>query len=204
MMEKIIIASSNAGKINEIRSILPEYEFLGLSDISFSEEIKEDGESFEQNALIKARVIHKACSCTVVADDSGLCTDALNGAPGVLSARFAGVHGDDKKNNEKLLELMSGVSAEKRTARFICAAAVVFSDGEEYTAEGRAEGYIAFEESGGNGFGYDPLFISRETGISFGEMNEEQKNMISHRKKAFAVLAEIIKNKLQEPDNEQP
>ena len=203
-MEKIIIASSNAGKINEIRNILPEFEFLGLSDIGFTEEIEEDGESFEQNALIKARVIHNACSCTVIADDSGLCVDALNGAPGVLSARFSGVHGDDRKNNEKLLECMSGTAAEKRTARFICAAAAVFSDGEEYTAEGRAEGFIAFEESGENGFGYDPLFISRETGISFAQMSEEQKNMISHRKKAFAALAKTIKNKLQEPGSEQP
>ena len=197
-MEEIIIASSNKGKIKEIKEILPEYIFLGLSDIGFKEEIEENGKSFEQNALIKARVIHSNTGKTVIADDSGLCVDFLDGAPGVLSARFAGVHGNDEANNEKLLGLMSGVENEHRTARFICAAAVIFRDGDEYTTIGVAEGSIAYEPKGDNGFGYDPIFISEQIGVSFAQMSEEQKNLISHRKKALDGLSEIIKKKLSE------
>ena len=197
-MDEIIIASANKGKIKEIREILPEFIFFGLSDIDFNDDIEEDGESFEQNALIKARVIHSVTGKTVIADDSGLCVDALDGAPGILSARFAGVHGDDKANNNKLLEMMSDVEKEKRMARFICAAAVVFHDGEECTTTGVAEGSIAYEPEGENGFGYDPIFICEQTGVSFAQMSDDQKNLISHRKKAFESLSKIIKNKFSE------
>ena len=190
--EKIILATSNTHKLKELRVILDGYHIISLKEINFTDEIIEDGSSFEENALIKARYIHKLTNQTVIADDSGLCVDYLKGAPGIYSARYAGQPTDDQANNEKLLKVLEGVPAEKRTAYFVSAAAVVFDNGEEFVCRGEVSGKIGFEPEGGNGFGYDPLFICDETGIRYAEMDAEDKNSISHRKRAFAKLKRII------------
>ncbi len=192
MQTKIILATSNAHKLQEVRVILEGYEIISLKEIDFTDEIVEDGNSFEENALIKARYIHNISGQTVIADDSGLCVDYLNGEPGIYSARYAGQPTDDQANNNKLLQALEGVSQEKRIAYFVSAAAVVFEDGQEFVCRGEVSGKIAFEPKGENGFGYDPLFICDETGIRYAEMNANDKNSISHRKRAFAKLKPII------------
>ena len=190
--EKIILATSNLHKLEEVRVILDHYEIMSLKDINFADEIIEDGNSFEENALIKARFIHNITNQTVIADDSGLCVDYLKGAPGIYSARYAGQPTDDQANNDKLLKAMQGVPQEQRTAYFVSAAAIVFENGQELVCRGEVSGKIGFEPIGENGFGYDPLFICDETGIRYAQMNVEDKNSISHRKRAFAKLKPII------------
>jgi XTP/dITP diphosphohydrolase len=185
-MKKIILATKNKNKLSEIRSILPQFEIVGLDEIFYTEEIEETGITFEENALLKAVKIHEDTGATVIADDSGLCVDALNGAPGVYSARYSGNHGDDSANNALLLQNLTGVS--DRAAKFVCAAAVCFEDGSAAVAVGEVFGKIGFEYEGENGFGYDPLFISDELGISFGLLTEEVKNRYSHRRRAFDKL----------------
>ena len=192
MQTKSILATSNAHKLQEVRVILEGYQIISLKEIDFTDEIVEDGSSFEENALIKARYIHNITNQTVIADDSGLCVDYLNGEPGIYSARYAGQPTDDQANNNKLLQALEGVSKEKRTAYFVSAAAVVFEDGQEFVCRGEVSGKIVFEPKGENGFGYDPLFICDETGIRYAEMNANDKNSISHRKRAFAKLKPII------------
>ena len=190
--EKIILATSNTHKLKELRVILDGYHIISLKEINFTDEIIEDGKSFEENALIKARYIHQLTNQTVIADDSGLCVDYIKGAPGIYSARYAGQPTDDQANNEKLLKVLEGVPTEKRTAYFVSAAAIIFDNGEEFVCRGEVSGKIGFEPKGGNGFGYDPLFICDETGIRYAEMDAEDKNSISHRKRAFAKLKRII------------
>lgn len=191
-MKRLIFATQNVHKLAELKRILPEYEILGLADIGYEGEIEEDGKSFAENALIKARVIHSFCGESVVSDDSGICVDALRGAPGIYSARFCGVHGDDAANNNLLLQMLKTVPDEERTAQFVSAAAVVFANGEEASAEGVVSGRIAYFPRGDNGFGYDPIFICDEGGKRYAEMSAEEKDLVSHRKRAFAKLAEII------------
>ena len=193
-MKKIILASDNGHKLEEIRRYFKEAEIpaeiIPLRDSGFSGEIVEDGETFEENALIKARTVALATGCAAIADDSGLEVDALHGAPGVYSARFAGVHGDDNANNAKLLQELDGVPDCKRTARFVSAICVYREDGASVSVRGTAEGLILTEKKGSGTFGYDPLFYYPPFGKTFAEMDGSEKNSISHRGNALALLME--------------
>lgn len=191
---KIFIATKNEHKKTEFSRILSPYGFTVVTENDLTsplEEVEETGTTFKENALVKANAGLKATGLITVADDSGLCVDALDGAPGVYSARYAGGHGDDEANNDKLLAELSGVPQEKRTARYIAAIACVFPDGRSFTVEGACEGHIATERHGNGGFGYDPLFIS-EIGC-FGLVSPEEKDRISHRGKALALFTEELK-----------
>ncbi len=189
---KVVIATNNKHKVEEIETALDfeGWEFLTLADCEPYPEPVEDADTFEGNALIKARAAHEATGLASLADDSGLAVDALDGAPGVYSARYCGVHGDDDANNAKLLAELEGVSDEKRTARFVCALAFVDEDGAETTAFGTIEGRIAHGLSGEGGFGYDPLFLPDEFGgaKTLAEVSQEEKNAISHRGNALRAL----------------
>jgi XTP/dITP diphosphohydrolase len=183
------VATKNEGKKKELLRILAPLGIDVISEKDLKEpldDVVEDGATFEENALIKARAACLATGLPSVADDSGLCVDALGGAPGIYTARFAGEPSDSAKNNEKLLKVMNGVPMEKRTARFVSAVACVFPDGREFTVRGECEGKIAFELRGSKGFGYDPLFIS-ELGC-FGEISDDEKDSISHRGAALKLL----------------
>ncbi len=185
---KLILASNNAHKLTEIRAILGDYfgEILSLREAGIEHETVEDGETFLENALKKAREISAITGCCALADDSGLCVDALNGAPGIYSARFAGEHGDDEANNRLLLEKLK--DTEDRKAHFTCAIALVYPDGREISAEGYFHGVIAREPAGKNGFGYDPLFYLPERGCTSAELSPEEKNAVSHRAQALHAL----------------
>ena len=189
---KLIIASNNAHKLVEIEAILGDYfgEILSLREAGIEHETVEDGDTFLANALKKAREIAALSGCCALADDSGLCVDALGGAPGIYSARFSGVHGDDAANRRVLLEKMRGVT--DRGAHFTCAIALVRPDGSEVTAEGKFYGQIGTEERGRNGFGYDSLFYVPEYGMTNAEMTSEQKNAVSHRALALKALVEKL------------
>jgi XTP/dITP diphosphohydrolase len=194
------MASNNRHKIKEIEVFLRElcpndsegnpYEILSLSDIGFHDDIVEDGETFEENALIKARTVAKL-GYIGIADDSGLCVDALNGAPGVYSARYAGGH-DDADNNRLILKNLKDVPAEKRSAHFVSVIACVFPDGREIVARGECLGTMLFDYRGNGGFGYDPLFLYEPMGKTFAEMNAEEKNSISHRARAMEKFAKLF------------
>ena len=190
MDRKILLATGNRDKAKELKAILRDYEILTLKDIDFDEDIAEDGLTFEENALIKARAAHKACALVCIADDSGLCVDHLDGGPGIYSARFSG--GDYHDNNVKLLEVMKDVPYEKRTAQFVCSAAVVFPDGREDVVRAEVRGHILFDFAGEGGFGYDPLFFCDKAGKSYSVMSSEEKNSLSHRKIAFERLRPMI------------
>jgi XTP/dITP diphosphohydrolase len=176
----------------EIKAILGGYfgEILSLREAGIEHETLEDGDTFLANALKKAREIAALSGCCALADDSGLCVDALGGAPGIYSARFSGVHGDDAANRRVLLEKMRGVT--DRGAHFTCAIALVRPDGSEVTAEGKFYGQIGTEERGRNGFGYDSLFYVPEYGMTNAEMTSEQKNAVSHRALALKALVEKL------------
>jgi len=191
-MEKIVLASSNKNKIRELKSILPEYEILSLDDIGFTDEIEENGLTFEENALIKTEAVHKVCGLTVIADDSGLCVNALNGEPGIYSARYSGVTGadKDKSNNAKLIDNLK--DKEDRSAYFACAGAVTFSDDTSVVVLATIPGKIGFEAKGDNGFGYDPFFIPDGYDITYAQMSDEMKNSLSHRKLAFEKIKTVI------------
>ncbi|HBT20374.1 MAG TPA: non-canonical purine NTP pyrophosphatase [Peptococcaceae bacterium] len=197
-MRKLVIASRNKGKISELKELLKEYNFeiLSLDDYPEIPEIKETGKSFKENALIKARIAAQETGCLALADDSGLEVDALGGAPGIYSSRFAGPNKDDEANNKKLLELLEGVPFDKRTARFRCVVAAVDPQGIEITTEGVCEGKIGFEPKGSFGFGYDPIFIVDGYGLTMAELKPEIKNRISHRAKAFKKIAAVLKGLL--------
>jgi XTP/dITP diphosphohydrolase len=193
----VVAATQNAHKIKELTEITRAF---GMRVISRAEagvpdfEIEEDGDTFEENSLKKARAVMECCGMAAIADDSGLVTDALGGAPGVLSARFAGVHGAsaDAANNRKLLALLSDVSDSERTARFVSAVTLVFPDGRALAARGACEGRIGRAERGDGGFGYDPLFTPLGFDKTFAELSAEEKNRISHRAKALAALRELL------------
>lgn len=198
-MGKVIVAATqNRHKIEEIGSIAGEF---GMSVISRDEagvpkvDIVEDGSTFEENSYKKAYEIMKLCGETTIADDSGLEVDCLNGAPGVYSARFAGVDGDDKANNRKLVELIKEVPYEERTGRFVSVITMVFPDGSSISARGEVEGHLLTEEQGAGGFGYDPLFVPKGYDISFGLIPPEEKNRISHRANALKILREKLKGR---------
>ena len=185
---KAVLASHNAHKIAELqtllRSYIPDIEILSLSDVSLDGEIVEDGATFEENALIKARYAAKS-GYIGIGDDSGLCVDALGGAPGIYSARFAGEDADTAKNNEKLLRELKGKS--DRRAKFVCVIACVMPDGEEFTVRGEAHGEIIDSYHGEGGFGYDPLFLYGDK--TFAEMTADEKNLVSHRGRAIKKFA---------------
>ena len=190
---KIIIATHNKHKLQEMSRILSPMGYEVVTDLDLGIELtdaEENGETFLDNARIKAESGCKESGLPCIADDSGLCVDALDGAPGVYSARYSGVHGDDEGNNKKLLSELSGVPTEKRTAHFACAICVSFPDGSEVTATGKCEGYIGYEKRGTNGFGYDPLFMVGDRSLA--EMTAEEKDAISHRGNALKELQKIL------------
>lgn len=187
---KFVLASQNKHKAIEIENILGD----GFSIITMDEtdargiDIIEDGETFEENALIKARTVAKITNLPTIADDSGICVDYLNGKPGVRTARYAGDNATDDENIDKLLSVLDGVPEEKRDAHFACSIAVVFPDGEEKTFYGECKGRIMTERHGENGFGYDPIFYVPECNMSMAEISPETKNQISHRSHALAEM----------------
>ncbi len=185
---KLIIASNNKHKIYEIKKILGAKfpEILSLSEADIDHETVEDGETFIENAFKKAREIAKISGCAALADDSGICVDALGGAPGVYSARFSGGHGNDEDNNRLLLEKLKGAS--DRGAHYTCAMALVYPDGREIFAEGYMYGEITENPRGSAGFGYDPLFVPTGETRTVAEMTDEEKNAISHRANALNEL----------------
>jgi len=190
---KIVAATTNKGKIREFQEILSElgYEVVSMHDEGIDVEIEETGSTFRENALIKARAVALLCDYAVIADDSGLCVDALGGAPGIYSARFAGDEATDYDRNVKLLEVMD--KEENRKARYVAAIAYVSPDGKEITTEGTVEGEILREEHGTGGFGYDPLFWCTEINKCFGEATPDEKNAVSHRGRALVELYNVLK-----------
>ena len=197
-MKRVIFATGNEGKMREIRMILKAYpvEVVSMKEAGIDTDIVEDGNTFEENALIKARAIMKLTGDIVLADDSGLEIDYLNKAPGIYSARFLGEDTDYDTKNNYILDKLSGVPDEKRTARFVCAMAAVFPDGSEITRRGVIEGIIGHEIAGENGFGYDPIFYLPEYGCMSAQLAPEKKNEISHRGKALRALVEAIAPRL--------
>ena len=191
-ISELIAASGNEGKIREIQKIFKGARIIPMHEAGFNEEIEETGSSFRENALIKAKAVSRALGKPALADDSGLCVEALGGAPGVYSARFCGRHGDDAANNALLLEKMADVPDGRRAAYFASCVALCTADGRELTADGRTYGRILRAPEGEGGFGYDPLFYSDELGKSFGAATAEEKNAVSHRGKALAALAEKL------------
>ena len=191
---KLIIASNNAHKLTEMKSILAPFfdDVQSMREAGIEHETVEDGETFMEKEKKKARELAEISGCCAIADDSGLCVDALDGGPGVYSARYSGVHGDDKANNAKLLRELDGV--EDRGAHYTCAIALVWPDGRLLTAEDYLYGEIAHDERGSNGFGYDPLFLLPEQGLRTAEISPEEKNRISHRGKALRQLVEKLKS----------
>ena len=188
---KIIVASSNAHKLEEIANILSEFEFVSMRDMGFDGDIVEDGSTFKENAYIKAKFIAEKFNMPALADDSGLCVDALNGAPGVYSARYSG--GGDRENRLLLLKNLEGKA--DRTARFKSAICLYFPDGKVLFGEGACEGKILNEDTGTNGFGYDPIFYSFDLKKSFGLATAEEKNSVSHRFRALNDLKSKLKIK---------
>lgn len=194
---KIFIATKNQKKLTELDRILTPMGFEVLSEKDLEhplDEIEETGTTFEENAVLKATAGLNATGYISVADDSGLCVDYLDGAPGIYSARYSGEHGNDAENNKKLLRELEGVPEEKRTAYYVAAIACVFPDGRQFTVRGECHGHIAFKESGSCGFGYDPLFIS-EKGC-FGHLSAEEKDSISHRGRALRLFKAELEKKL--------
>ena len=188
---KLVVASGNKNKIREIAEIFSEYEVCSQKEMGFDEDVEETGTTFAENALIKARAASQALQCVALADDSGICVDALGGAPGVYSARYCGYHGSDEENRNLLLKNMEGV--ENRKAHFTSAIALVFPDGRELLAEGHTYGSILFEAEGNGGFGYDPIFYSDDLGKSFGIATAEEKNAVSHRFRGLQKLQSLLK-----------
>jgi XTP/dITP diphosphohydrolase len=193
---RLIAATRNKGKLEEIAQILKQFPFnvVSMTEAGVTDDIEETGSTFEENALIKAKKVWEATgkSEIVLADDSGLEVDYLDGAPGVYSARYAGEGASDADRNRKLIEALSGVPADKRGARFVCAIAMIFPDGKDLIVRGTCEGMIAYEPAGSNGFGYDPLFYVPSIGATIAQMNAETKNGISHRGNALRLLAERL------------
>lgn len=188
-MKELILASNNAHKVEEIKSILDDYKILTLKDIGYYEDIIEDGTTFEENALIKARTIAKYSGKAAIADDSGLSVAFLDGRPGVYSARYSKEQSDEK-NIEKVLEELNG---EKSKAKFVSVIALVRPDGSEITFRGECHGEIIFEKRGSNGFGYDPIFYVPSLEKTFAELTPEQKNSISHRKESLEKFSKYLK-----------
>lgn len=204
-MYKIIFATGNEGKMKEIREILDGLTFLGekvqilsMKEAGIDIDIIEDGTTFEENAMIKARAVAGAAKeAIVLADDSGLVIDYLNGEPGIYSARYLGKDTSYRVKNANLVQRLEGVPDEKRSARFVCAIAAVLPDGRELSTRGTIEGRIGYEEKGSNGFGFDPIFYVPEIGKYTAELSDEDKNRISHRGKALRAMREELEKELE-------
>lgn len=188
----LVVASANAHKLTEIAEILSEYEIVSMKNAGFTADVEETGNTFEENASLKASTVAKALNLPALADDSGLMVDALDGAPGVYSARYSGEHGNDKANNQKLLLDLASVEKKDRTARFCTVVALCYPNGETVTALGQTEGEILFAPEGENGFGYDPIFFSYDLGKSFALATAEEKNAVSHRFRALTNLKQKV------------
>lgn len=198
MAKKLIFATGNEGKMKEIRMILEDMgmDIQSLRDADVHADIEENGTTFEENAIIKARGVMELTGELVLADDSGLEIDYLNGEPGVYSARYLGEDTSYRIKNQNLIDRLEGVPDEQRTARFVCAIAAALPDGRILTTRGTIEGMIGYEERGEGGFGYDPIFFLPEYGCSTAELSMEQKNELSHRGKALRSMKEELKKVL--------
>lgn len=194
-IEKIVFATGNKGKIKEIQMILADLgaEVITMKDAGIEIDIEENGQTYEENALIKARAVAAHTNYIVMADDSGLEIDYLNNEPGIYSARYMGEDTSYRIKNANLIERLEGVADEERTARFVCAIAAVLPDGRELTTRGIIEGRIGYEEKGSNGFGYDPIFYVPKFGKTTAELTEEEKNQVSHRGNALMLMKEELK-----------
>lgn len=195
-MNRIIFATGNKNKVRECHEILEDVadEIVSMKEAGLDPDIDENGSTFEENAMIKAKAVHDlAPDSIVIADDSGLVVDALNGEPGIYSARYLGEDTSYDIKNAKILERMQGVPREKRTARFVCAMAVIMPDGDSFTKTGVMEGYIGDHAEGENGFGYDPVFFVEPQNCSTAVLSPDEKNAISHRGQAMRAIAEELK-----------
>ena len=195
-MKTIVLASNNQHKIKEFKKILNNYQILSLKDIGYDIEIEETGNTFEENALIKARTIKEYLNkmnkdYIVISDDSGLCVDSLDGKPGIYSARYSGIHGDNQANRNKLLNDLK--YKRNRNAHFICTIVVLYDNDNYEIFEGRTEGTITKKEIGSKEFGYDCLFYSKDLNKTFGEASEDEKNSVSHRGRAIAKMSKKLK-----------
>lgn len=197
-MRRLVIATRNRGKLEEIRQILSDLNISveSLSDYPGIEEIEETGETFRENALEKAITVAKHTEQVVLADDSGLVVDALGGAPGVMSARYAGTGASDSDRYRKLLAAMESVPDDQRTARFMCVVAIATPEGRTWTVEGSVEGAITREPRGKGGFGYDPVFLVPELGLTFAQIDTKTKNNMSHRARALARSLPMVEEAL--------
>ncbi len=195
MSGKIIFATGNAGKVKEIQMIMADtgMEVISMKEAGITVDAEENGTTYEENALIKARAVAAKTDVIVMADDSGLEVDYLNKEPGIYSARYMGEDTSYRIKNQNLIERLSGVPDEKRTARFVCAIAAILPDGRELTTRATIEGQIGYEEKGENGFGYDPIFYVPQFGKTTAELTEEEKNQVSHRGKALELMKEELK-----------
>ena len=197
MASQLLLATRNQGKIVEFRRILDEaapgaIELVGLDQFPNLHDVDETGSTFQENALLKAREMSEATGLPAIADDSGLCVDALNGDPGIFSARWAGTHGDDAANLAKVLTQLESVDDSNRGAFFICVAALYLPGGQSHCEEGRFYGSILRQPVGTNGFGYDPIFAPQGMDISSAQMSAEEKDAVSHRGKALRAIAPFV------------
>ena len=195
-MDKIIFATSNEGKVTEIKEILNDFpiEVLSMKEMGISTDVEEDGSTFEENSLIKARALSKLTGLPALADDSGLEVDYLNGEPGIYSARYLGKDTDYSYKNNYIIDKLAEAKGEERSARFVCVISLVLPDGREFVERGVIEGLIGYEQKGENGFGYDPIFYLPEYGKTSAELSPDEKNKISHRGKALTEMKKIIMN----------
>lgn len=193
---RVVAATGNKGKVKEISEIFSGFgiEVISQEEAGIRTEVEETGKSFEENARLKALAVAQKCNDAVIADDSGLCVRALDGAPGLYSARYAGIEASDSDRIRKLLDALK--DAEDRSAWFVSAVVFVYPDGKIVSAEGRTEGYITYEPKGEGGFGYDPVFFSDELNKTFSQATSEEKNSVSHRARALSALYEKIKKDL--------
>lgn len=193
---RVVAATGNKGKVKEISEIFSGFgiEVISQEEAGIRTEVEETGKSFEENARLKALAVAQKCNDAVIADDSGLCVRALDGAPGLYSARYAGIEASDSDRIRKLLDALK--DAEDRRAWFVSAVVFVYPDGKIVSAEGRTEGYITYEPKGEGGFGYDPVFFSDELNKTFSQATSEEKNSVSHRARALSALYEKIKKDL--------
>ncbi|MFH1112875.1 MAG: XTP/dITP diphosphatase [Pseudomonadota bacterium] len=194
-MSRILLATRNKGKVKEIQDLVKDFpvKFLSLDEVKPLPEVEEDGDTFEANALKKARVMAEGAGMAVLADDSGLCVDALDGRPGVLSARYAGENASDVEMCNRILEELRDVPDGRRTARFVCVLAFVLPAGEERIFRGECEGYITRGITGKLGFGYDPIFYYEGARCTFAQMDREAKNCVSHRGRALQEFARYLR-----------
>lgn len=193
-MDKIVFATTNEGKVKEIKEILGDFpiEVVSMKEMGITADIEENGATFEENSLIKARALAKLTGLPALADDSGLEVDYLNGEPGIYSARYLGRDTDYDYKNNYIIDKLSGAKGEERSARFVCVISLVLPDGREFVERGVVEGLIGYEQKGENGFGYDPIFYLPEYGKTSAELPPEEKNRISHRGKALTAMKKLI------------